>query len=105
MSKQSKTFANLTEARGFAGRLGILSFESYRVERGGKCVLSWRPLTIAADLSSLPRGGQMDGITGGRQYQVMRETELAYLFRDDNNKIIKVNRLTMMGGNTRFITH
>lgn len=99
MQNQTKTFANLSEARGFAGRQGILSFESYKVCQDGKCTLTWRVL----QLSPFVVGDQ--GLTSGRRYAVMRETEHAYLFRNDDNKVIKVNRYTMMGGQSRFTTH
>lgn len=95
----SKFFANLPAAREFAAKQGILAFESYTHTPFGGVKLTWRPLRL-----SVARGKTSD-ITHGRKYEVLRETQHAYLIRNDASKFMKVNRYTMIGGKAMFQTH
>lgn len=99
MSNLTKKFNTLSEARGFAAQQGVLVYESYRVGLDGLCHLTWRPLRLSPDM------GRFDEVTMGREYPVLRESEHAYMIRNDVGKIVKVNRYTMMGGKAQFTTH
>lgn len=99
MSNHSKMFANLPAAREFAKSIGILAFESYTHTPFGGVKLSWRPLRVTVARGKTP------GITHGRKYEVVRETEHAYLIRNDDAKFVKINRYTMVGGKAMFQTH
>lgn len=92
----TKILPSLSEAREFASKLGILTLETYTMLKGGACRLTWRVLRLERSK------GKQEGISHGRAYEVFRETEHAYLIRDDNGKVTKVNRYTMMGGRVMF---
>jgi len=92
----TKVLPSLAQAREFASKLGILTLEAYKIMQGGECRLTWRVLRLERSK------GKQDGITSGRSYEVFRETEHAYLIRDDDGKVTKVNRYTMMGGRVMF---
>lgn len=96
MSILHKEFPSVSAASSFADSLGILSFQSYTSLRGGGVKLSWRVLRMRPCL------GPREGFTKGRSYEVFRESALAYFIRNDSGKVIKINRLTRLGGPTMF---
>lgn len=97
MSRQTKTFPTMAAAKEFAATLGALTFESYRTLYGsGLIELSWTTLRVKLSKGSQP------GFTAGKCYHVFREAPFAYLVRDDNAKVVKINRLTRMGGKAMF---
>lgn len=96
MAHQKKILPNMAAAKEFASKLGILTFESYTTMCDTRILLTWATLRVS------PVMGRFDAVTMGRQYEVFRETEFAYLIRDDLKKVTKINRLTMMGGKAQF---
>lgn len=92
----TKVLPSLIAAREFAAKLGILTLETYTMLKGGACRLTWRVLRLERSK------GKQGGISHDRAYEVFRETPHAYLIRDDNAKVVKVNRYTMMGGQVMF---
>lgn len=95
---QSKEFNSMSEARGFAGNLGILSMERYNVQ-AGKVVLHWSPLQ--ASIAS----GHAEGLKQGQRYAVLRESPHAYFIRSGDGRVHKIDRHTRICGRATFNIH
>jgi len=84
-----KQFASRIESREFIDALPPCRFVRHRFNAVGAVTVEWEQLKLRS-------------MADGKTHPVVRETEHAYLIREDGGAIMKVNRYTLMCGSKRF---
>lgn len=86
----AKQFATLAESKEFIDALPPCAIVKRRFNALGECTVDWEPLRLRLM-------GDPDKL-----YPVHRETEHAYLVRNEQGGMTKVSRYTLMGASQRF---
>lgn len=85
----TKQFASRLESLAFIDTLSPCRFVRHRFNALGAVTVEWEPLRLRS-------------MADGKMHPVTRETEHAYLIRDEGGAIMKVNRYTLMCSSKRF---
>lgn len=85
----TKQFDSRMESREFIDALPPCRFVRHRFNALGAVTVEWEPLRLRSTVD-------------GKMHPVTRETEHAYLVRDESGAIMKVNRYTLMCSSKRF---
>ncbi len=85
----TKQFDNKQEAQAFIDDLPPCGMIKRRFNALGAVTVEWTPLRLRS-------------MTDGKMHPVTRETEHAYLVRDEGGAIMKVNRYKLMCSGRRF---